>query len=100
MKHRSRADVVRDILQILASDGPSGPTHIMFRAEISYSMFNEIIGDMQLSELLAIEPYMEGGGRKIFRITGQGSDALELLKKLSGVLGGISKLAKTEVPSQ
>lgn len=73
-----------DILESL-KEGTEGPTRIMYRANLSWSVLQELLGHLVNRGL--IKPVDEGT-RKRYQLTAKGSDVLDWSARVAGEMGG------------
>ena len=80
---RSRLKVYMDILKVLAHNGPSKLTHIMYKSMVNYKTVKqclELLIKKNLAEATSVQK------RNVYHITEKGIDVLETLNKLENTL--------------
>ena len=82
MARRSQMEILIDILKAVA-EGKEKPTHIMYRANLSWIRLKKQLKFLLDQELLR-EITVDSG--TIYRITPKGKEVLEYFKKLEGEL--------------
>ncbi|MCY0859238.1 MAG: hypothetical protein OWQ54_02280 [Sulfolobaceae archaeon] len=82
-KRRSRVGILYDILEALES-GPMNLTNLMYKSNLPYDRFREIIDDMKRNGLIVEKD--EEGGKKVYYITKKGMEALNELRNAKKVL--------------
>lgn len=88
---RSPMEMVCDILGVL-SDGPTKPTHILYKANMSWKVLAEY-----LEYLLGrgmVEREEQGGKRSTYRLTERGKSILKLYDGLKLSLSGAASVTK------
>jgi len=93
MVRRSQMENFIDILKAVA-EGRQKPTHIMYRANLSWTRLKRQLDFLTKQDLLKKEGSEEG---TIFLITEKGKDVLGYFKKLEGELYYKKKILPTEV---
>lgn len=93
MGRRSQMEILIDILKAVA-DGKQKPTHIMYRANLSWVRLKKQLDFLVKQELLV---NMEIDGGKIYKVTRKGKEVLEYFKKLEGELYYKKRALPTEV---
>lgn len=82
MARRSQMEILIDILKAVA-DGKEKPTHIMYRANLSWTRLKKQLAFLTKQEMLV---NMEVDGGTIYKITGKGKDVLTYFRKIEGEL--------------
>jgi len=82
MTRRSQMEILIDILRAVA-DGNHKPTHIMYRANLSWLRLKRQLNFLMKQEILVSE---EGNGGTVYNITRKGKDVLEYFKRIEGEL--------------
>jgi predicted transcriptional regulator len=78
MQHRSRTDIVREILE--ASRDGVNKTKIMYKAYLSYAQLKEYLEVMVANELLIYEPT-----KKEYKATERGSKFLRIHEEMTNL---------------
>jgi len=82
MVRRSKMEIYIDILHVI-SEGNRKPTHVMYRANLSWARLMKHLRFLQSQDLLTI---VQGGGVERYEITEKGRDVLSYFRKLEGAL--------------
>ena len=82
MVRRSKMEIYLDILRVI-SEGNHKPTHIMYRANLSWSRLKRYLNFLSEQDLLTILQKSEGTR---YNLTPKGREVLNYFKKLEGVL--------------
>lgn len=93
MTRRSQMEILIDILKAVA-DGKQKPTHIMYRANLSWTRLKKQLDFLIKQDMLA---NTEVDGGTIYRITQRGKEVLEYFKKIEGELYYKKRALPTEV---
>ena len=73
---RGKVAIIHDILLIMrGKDGDAGPTHIMYRANLSHQMLTEYIGEI-LTKGFAVENKNKYG-KRTYSVTPKGHDFIK-----------------------
>ena len=80
VRHRSRTDILAQILEAVA-DGGAAKTKIMYKAFMSYAQLKEYLIVMLSNDLLN---YVEG--EKLFRITEKGKRFLDIYNNAGEII--------------
>ncbi len=91
---RSPMEMVCDILKVV-SVGPTKPTHILYKANMSWKVLSSYLDYLTSSGMLTKEE-QEGGKRSIYTLTGKGINILRLYDGLKESLNGTISLAESE----
>ena len=83
---RSPMEMVCDILKVV-SDGPTKPTHILYKANMSWKVLSSYL-DYLISNGMLDKEDQEGGKRSIYRLTIKGRKVLRLYDGLKESLNG------------
>lgn len=86
-------EIYIDILKAVA-DGKRRPTHIMYRANLSWTRLKKYL-DFLMSQNLLEEALNDGA--TIFAITSKGKDVLGYFKRIENVLYNTSRVIPSEV---
>jgi predicted transcriptional regulator len=82
MVRRSKMEIYIDILQVI-SEGNVKPTHVMYKANLSWARLMKHIRFLQSQDLLTIA---QGSGVDRYEITEKGREVLSYFRKLEGAL--------------
>lgn len=82
---RSPMEMVCDILEVL-SEGPTKPTHILYRANMSWKVLSSYLDFLTTRGM--VEREEQEGKRSIYRLTQKGRSILELYDGLRLSLSG------------
>ena len=93
MPRRSKMEIYIDILKAVA-DGKRRPTHIMYRANLSWTRLKKYL-DFLITQGLLVEALDDGA--TIFSIAPKGKDVLGYFKRIESVLYNTSKVIPSEV---
>ncbi|MFQ6095396.1 MAG: winged helix-turn-helix domain-containing protein [Candidatus Bathyarchaeia archaeon] len=93
MVRRSQMEILIDILRAVA-DGKRKPTHIMYKANLSWTRLKRQLDFLTKQELLVNKVTEEG---TIYKITPKGKEVLEYFKKIEGELYYKKRALPTEV---
>ena len=93
MTRRSQMEIYIDILKAVA-DGKRRPTHIMYRANLSWTRLKKYL-DFLMSQGLLRETLDDGA--TIFAITPKGKDVLGYFKRIESVLYSTNRVVPSEV---
>ena len=86
-------EIYIDILKAVA-DGKRRPTHIMYRANLSWNRMERYLDTLVNQDLLRVH---ENDGSVTYNLTTRGKDILKYHKKLKAQLYGIGRAIPTEV---
>ena len=93
MARRSQMEILIDILKAVAN-GKRKPTHIMYKANLSWTRLKKQLDFLTKQELLVNTVAEEG---TIYKITPKGKEVLEYFKKIEGELYYKKRALPTEV---
>jgi len=93
MTRRSQMEILIDILRAVA-DGNHKPTHIMYRANLSWLRLKKQLSFLMKQEMLVSEEVDDG---TVYNITRKGKDVLEYFKRIEGELYYRKRPIPTEV---
>lgn len=93
MTRRSQMEIYVDILKAVA-DGKKKPTHIMYRANLSWTRLKRYL-DFLMSQDLLNEEANEGAAA--FSLTQKGKEVIGYFKKIEGELYHRKKMLPSEV---
>ncbi len=93
MTRRSQMEIYIDILKAI-SDGRQKPTHIMYRANLSWARLKKHLNFLMKQDLLTTSTADAG---VIFNITVKGKEVLGYFRKLEGELYYKKRTLPTEV---
>ena len=93
MTRRSQMEIYIDILKAVV-DGKRRPTHIMYRANLSWTRLKKYL-DFLMTQSLLEETSEEGA--TIFIITPKGKDVLGYFKRIESVLYSTNRVIPSEV---
>jgi len=93
MTRRSQMEILIDILKAVA-DGKQKPTHIMYRANLSWTRLKRQLDFLTKQEML-VDTEVEDG--TTYRITQKGKEVLEYFKKIEGELYYKKRVLPTQV---
>ena len=93
MTRRSQMEIYIDILKAV-TDGKRRPTHIMYRANLSWTRLKKYLDFLIGQGLLVEEP---DDRATIFSITPRGKDVLGYFKRIESVLYNTKKVIPSEV---
>ena len=91
---RSPMEMVCDILEVV-SGGPTKPTHILYKANMSWKVLSSYLDFLTSSKMLDKED-QEGGKRSTYRLTPKGRKILRLYDGLRESLNGTLSLESDE----
>jgi len=91
---RSPMEMVCDILKVV-STGPTKPTHILYKANMSWKVLSSYLDFLTSSGMLDKED-AEGGKRSTYRLTTKGRKVLSLYDGLKESLNGTLSLETSE----
>jgi predicted transcriptional regulator len=91
---RSPMEMVCDILDVV-SEGPTKPTHILYKANMSWKVLTSYLSYLMKSGMIEKEDE-EGGKRSTYRLTIKGRQILRLYQGLKESLNGTISLKSTE----
>jgi len=91
---RSPMEMVCDILKVVSA-GPTKPTHILYKANMSWKVLSSYLDFLTSSGMLDKED-QEGGKRSTYRLTIKGSKILRLYDGLRESLNGTISLESAE----
>jgi len=94
---RSPMEMVCDILGVV-SEGPTKPTHILYRANMSWRVLSTYL-DFLLKRGL-IEKEDQGGKRSVYTLTSKGRSILQLYDGLRLSLNGTVRIGEDSSVSQ
>jgi predicted transcriptional regulator len=83
---RSPMEMVCDILKVV-SEGPTKPTHILYKANMSWKVLSSYL-DFLISSGMLDKEDQEGGKRSVYRLTVKGRKVLRLYDGLRESLNG------------
>jgi predicted transcriptional regulator len=81
---RSKLEMYLDILKVLAHWGPRKMTHVMYKANVNFSLLEGYLGFLIKKEL--IEKRIIKRERKVYAIAQRGITVLKLFRELKEVL--------------
>jgi predicted transcriptional regulator len=81
---RSKLETYVDILKVLAHWGPLKVTHVMYKANVSYSLLEEYLDLLTKQGLVEVNSV--GSERKFYAITQRGVTVLKQFRELKEVL--------------
>lgn len=90
---RSRLEICYDVLQSVA-DGADAPTKMVYRANISWVMLQDILNLLLTSDFIVLK---SSGGRRTFRLTKKGQEALRKLESVSKDFEPIVNSARRDI---
>jgi predicted transcriptional regulator len=93
MTRRSQMEIYIDILKAVV-DGKRRPTHIMYRANLSWTRLKKYL-DFLMGQALLEETLDDGA--TIFSITPKGKDVLGYFKGIESVLYNTNRVIPSEV---
>lgn len=91
---RSPMEMVCDILAVV-SQGPTKPTHILYKANMSWKVLTVYLSYLTSSGMVEKEDE-EGGKRSTYRLTAKGRQILQLYQGLKESLNGTITLRSAE----
>ncbi len=91
-------DMVCDILNVV-SGGPTKPTHILYKANMSWKVLSAYLEYLTSSGMLD-KSDQEGGKRSIYALTAKGRNILRLYEGLKGSLNGTISLEESDTLQQ
>ena len=94
---RSPMQMICDVLGVL-SNGPTKPTHILYKANMSWKVLTSFL-DYLLRQGL-IERDDQGGKRSLYKLTNKGRSILELYDGLRMGLTGAVEIGKDDKAGQ
>ena len=87
-------EMVCDILQVVSA-GPTKPTHILYKANMSWKVLSSYL-DFLISNGMLDKEDQEGGKRSTYRLTSKGKNILRLYDGLKASLNGTISLESAE----
>ena len=87
-------EMICDILEVVSA-GPTKPTHILYKANMSWKVLSSYLDFLTSSGMLDKED-QEGGKRSTYRLTTKGRKVLSLYDGLKGSLNGTISLEASE----
>jgi predicted transcriptional regulator len=93
MTRRSQVEIYIDILKAVA-EGKKKPTHIMYRANLSWIRLKKYLDFLIRQNLLVDE---ENDGGMIFTLTTKGKDVIGYFKRIESELNYTKKIISSEV---
>ena len=87
-------EMICDILEVVSA-GPTKPTHILYKANMSWKVLSSYLDFLTSSGMLDKED-QEGGKRSTYRLTTKGRKVLSLYDGLKGSLNGTISLETSE----
>ena len=91
---RSPMEMICDILEVV-SGGPTKPTHILYKANMSWKVLSSYLDFLTSSGMLDKED-QEGGKRSTYRLTTKGRKVLSLYDGLKESLNGTISLETSD----
>jgi len=91
---RSPMEMVCDVLKVVSA-GPTKPTHILYKANMSWKVLSSYLDFLTSSGMLDKED-AEGGKRSTYRLTVKGRKVLRLYEGLKESLNGTISLETAE----
>ena len=91
---RSPMEMICDILKVVSA-GPTKPTHILYKANMSWKVLSSYLDFLTSSGMLDKED-QEGGKRSTYRLTAKGRKILSLYDGLRESLNGTLSLETSE----
>ncbi len=91
---RSPMEMVCDILKVVSA-GPTKPTHILYKANMSWKVLSSYL-DFLMSNGMLDKEDQEGGKRSTYRLTTKGRNILRLYEGLRESLNGTITLEKAQ----
>jgi predicted transcriptional regulator len=91
---RSPMEMVCDVLKVVSA-GPTKPTHILYKANMSWKVLSSYLDFLTSSGMLDKED-QEGGKRSTYRLTVKGRKVLRLYEGLKESLNGTISLETAE----
>ena len=91
---RSPMEMICDILKVVSA-GPTKPTHILYKANMSWKVLSSYLDFLTASGMLDKED-QEGGKRSTYRLTTKGRKVLSLYDGLKESLNGTLSLETSE----
>jgi len=91
---RSPMEMICDILNVVSA-GPTKPTHILYKANMSWKVLSSYLDFLTSSGMLDKED-QEGGKRSTYRLTTKGRKVLSLYDGLKQSLNGTISLETSE----
>jgi len=83
-RRRSRGEMMLNILEAV-KEGAEGPTQIMYRANLSWSICQELLGHLVERSLIK---RIDEGERRHYELTPKGSEVLGWSSKVADEIGG------------
>ncbi len=93
---RSKLEMYVDILRVLAQQGPSKRTHIMYRANVNCKVLKENLGFLIKQGL--VEEKAVGKGRVVYANTPRGMTVLKYFKELQQALPIVEEARNSPYP--
>lgn len=82
LNRRSKLETCCDIISVIGS-GSGKPTHIMYGANLSWTVLKEYIKELTSVDL--VRP-LDSEGRRLYKLTNRGSNLLETYKSIKSSL--------------
>lgn len=93
MTRRSKMEIYLDILRV-TSDGNSKPTHIMYRANLSWERLKKYLVFLDTQDLITSAERTDGTR---YEITEKGREVLKYFRKIEGMLYQKRKVLPSEI---
>ena len=93
MARRSKFEIYLDILRVI-SNGNHKPTHVMYRANLSWERLKGYLKFLQTQDLVTGNSGEDG---KRYHITAKGREVLNYFKKIEGMLYYKRKALPSEI---
>lgn len=85
IKRRSRLETKCDILRAIQLEGEAHPTHIMYKANVSWTIMQGFLKELEAQSLIAVAP--QRSGHRIYSLTQKGIECLQTLLSAKSLLG-------------
>jgi predicted transcriptional regulator len=85
LKKRSRLETKYDILKAIKQEGEARPTHIMYKANVSWIIMKEFLEVLESQNLISAG--QEHSGHKKYVLTAKGIESLDTMMSAKLLLG-------------
>jgi predicted transcriptional regulator len=85
LKRRSRLETKYDILKAIKQEGEARPTHIMYKANVSWTVMQNFLEELESQMLISVVP--QHSGHKKYALTEKGLECLGTMMSAKTLLG-------------
>jgi predicted transcriptional regulator len=85
LKRRSRFETKYDILKAIKQEGEARPTHIMYKANVSWTIMKEFLEELESQNL--VSAVQQRSGHKKYVLTAKGIESLDTMMSAKLLLG-------------